>query len=444
MITTQHQAKSLDAFAQFGLPDDHSPAWLKSKREAALTHFQEIGLPTSRSEEWRFTNINPIRQRQFQIPTLPVDPTPSDIQRFAIEGLKGPRLVFANGRYCPALSDLADVAGDIHIGSLAAAYRSHGHLLEEYLGKQADIRDEPFTALNTALATDGTFIHVRRGCELEHPIHLLYVTTANREPVLTNPRNLVITEAGSSVTVVEDYVTLANDVYLTNAVTEIVVGQGARASHYLLERESERAYRIASLHVRQLRDSRFVSHSILLGGAIVRNHICPVLDGEGCDSLLNGLYVLGGEQVADNHMRVVHAAAHGDSRQIFKGIMKDRSHGVFRGRIVVRPGAQKTDAKQSNQNLLLSNDATANTDPQLEIYADDVKCTHGATIGQIDKDQVFYLRSRGITEKMARAMIVYAFASDSIERMELEPIRRYLRSAVLSHLPEEAVLAQSL
>jgi Fe-S cluster assembly protein SufD len=294
------------------------------------------------------------------------------------------------------------------------------------------------------MAEDGVMLHVPRGVAVNKPIHLLNFTMAAEAPLLISPRNLIVVEESASATVVEDYVSPDEKVYLNNAVTEIVVRDNADVTHYLLDRESDLAFNISSLHVHQGRDSRFTSHSMMFGGRIVRNNVHPVLDGDSCYSLLNGLYVIEGEQIADSHMRVEHRALEGDSRQYYKGIMHDQARGVFRGRIVVHPGAQKTDAKQSNQNLLLSERATANTDPQLEIYADDVKCTHGATIGQIDEDQIFYLMARGIPRETARSMIIVAFAGESLGRIEHEPILRLMQSMLLDRLPEANVLNQSL
>lgn len=420
------------------------PSWFGPTREAAMTRFKELGLPASNHDDWRFTNIAPIRDTDFVAANGHAAVTAGDVEAVNIPGLEGTRLVFVNGRFNAGLSKTEALPAGVKVLSLAEAFDTERALLEEHLGKLAPFDEQAFTALNTALAEDGVVVVVPRGGAVGQPIHVLNITAAIDRPILTNPRNLIIAGEGAAVTVVEDYVSLRGDTYLTNAVTEIFVGDNAEVTHYLLERESRSAFNVSSLHIRQGRDSRFSSHSVLLGGAIVRNNINPVLDGDHCDSLLNGLYVIGGTQTVDNHMRVVHAKTHGDSRQFYKGIMNDQARGVFRGRIVVRPDAQKTDAKQSNQNLLLSPNATANADPQLEIFADDVKCTHGATIGQINEDQVFYLRSRGIPMETARAIIIYAFASESLERMPLEPIRRFLQSELLQRLPAGKVLESSM
>ncbi len=422
-----------------------APQWFYAMRHAAAQRYNQLGLPTSRHEDWRFTNIASIRETAFELPTS-VDSglvAAKQVESVGILGLDGPRLVFVNGRFDSNLSSLGTMPKGVEVLSLAQAFTSRQALLEKHLGTLAGVQDQAFTALNTALADDGVVVFVSKGCSAVQPIYILNITVADK-PLMTNSRNLIVVEANAAATVIEDYASPREDVYLTNAVTEVVVGDNADVTHYLIERESHKAFNVSSLYVRQGRDSRFTSHSILFGGAIVRNNIYPVLDGQGCDSLLNGLYVIGGDQIADSHMRVEHTKPHCDSRQFYKGIMTDRASGVFRGRIVVRQDAQKTDAKQSNENLLLSDDASANTDPQLEIYADDVKCTHGATIGQIDEDQVFFLRSRGIPKQTAQALIVYAFASESLERMEVEPVRGFLRSQLLDRLPAGAVLKRLL
>ena len=437
-MTTPTRAAPLAEWRE--LPQDSAPSWLRELRRKALARFNELGLPSVRHENWRFTNIAPLRQTAFRPADDSAQVTRDELSCCGVPGLETLQAVFVNGRFVPELSDLAALPASVRVLGLAQALANEPSRLREHLGRIADIENHAFTALNTAMATDGLVLIVPRGVVVEAPIHLLHLTAsagagAIDEPLAVHPRNLIIAEAGSSVTVIEDYAAINDEPYLTNAVTEFFVGDNADCVHYLLEREGKRAYNVSTLHVRQGRDSRFTSHSALLGGAIVRNNVYATLAGEGCWSLLNGLYVIGGEQVVDNHMKVDHAAPRGQSRQVYRGIMHDRSHGVFRGRIVVQPDAQQTDAKQKNQNLLLSPDATANTDPQLEIYADDVKCTHGATVGQIDERQVFYLRTRGIDEETARGMIIYAFAAESLGRMKLEPVRALLLEALSKRLP---------
>jgi Fe-S cluster assembly protein SufD len=308
--------------------------------------------------------------------------------------------------------------------------------LEPHLARYADFHRDAFLALNTAFMQDGAFISIPRGVVLEEPIHLLYVSTELAVPTMTHPRNLIVSGEDSQASILEDYVSLGGGVAFSNAVTELVVGQNSVVSHYLIERENTQSFNVSTLRVEQGRSSNVTSHSVLLGGALVRNNIHPVLAGEGCECVINGLFVPRGRQHMDNYMQVEHASPHGSSRQFYKGILDGQSRGVFHGRIIVHKDAQKTDAKQTNMNLLLSEDAQIDTKPQLEIYADDVKCTHGATIGQIDEEAIFYLRSRGIALASAKALLLFAFAGESLQRMKIEPLRKYLEGLVTEWLPQ--------
>jgi Fe-S cluster assembly protein SufD len=277
---------------------------------------------------------------------------------------------------------------------------------------------------------DGAFVCIPKGAVIEEPIYILFVSSGTSSPTITHPRNLVILEDNSQATIIEDYISLADDVYFSNSVTEVVAGQNSVLNHYMIERESKRAFNVSTIRFQQSRSSSVTLHSALLGGALVRNNVHPVMVGEGSQCVINGLFMPTGRQHMDNYMRVEHASPHCDSRQLYKGILDGRSHGVFHGRIIVHKNAQKTDAKQTNKNLLLSDEAQIDTKPQLEIYADDVKCTHGATIGQLDQNAIFYLRSRGVDEETSRALLLLAFASESLERMRAEPIRRGLEELV--------------
>jgi Fe-S cluster assembly protein SufD len=291
---------------------------------------------------------------------------------------------------------------------------------------------------------DGALIYIPKGTVVGEPIHLLYVSTETDAPIITHPRNLIVAGEESQAAIVEHYVSTTDGVYFSNAVTEVVVGDGGVLSHYLIELESKDAFNVSTLRVEQGRSSSVTSHSALIGGALVRNNVHPVMAGEGGDCLISGLFMAKGRQHIDNYMRVEHVGPHCGSRQFYNGIMDGRSRGVFHGRIVVHKGAQKTDAKQTNRNLLLSEEAQIDTKPQLEIYADDVKCTHGATIGQIDENAIFYLRSRGISEEASRAILLFAFANESLERMKVEPIRRYLGALVAEWMPHGEMVEVSV
>ena len=423
MITeTDHLAVSLSALPAAVPPPDAAPEWFVALRDAAARRFAETGLPGPRDEDWRATRLRRLEKTKFHPAAATHDLTGADpLAPFAYDGLEGPRLVFVNGRYSAGLSHIEDLPAGVTVETFSRAFATHEALLRSHLARHAPSA-APFTALNTALLQDGVFVHVAAGVSCDAPIRVLSVTVTD-EPIVTCPRNLIVVEAGASVTVIEDYEAVGDPVYLTNAVTEIVVGEKADVHHYMIELESREAFNVSTLVVRQETGSRFSSHSALFGGGLVRNNVNPVLAGEHCHSLLNGLYVAAGSQHHDNHMRVEHNVPNCDSRQYYKGVLLDESRGVFSGRIIVAKDAQKTDAIQSNENLLLSTSAQASTQPQLEIYADDVRCTHGATIGEIDEEAVFYLKSRGISADQAKNLMVHAFAGESLERMELAPVR---------------------
>jgi Fe-S cluster assembly protein SufD len=411
--------------------------WFTPIRKAAILRFSELGFPTVRDEDWRFTSVAVIAQTDFQI--APDDRTRVSLDMltpFTVPGMPCTRLVFVNGRFAPALSSVREMPKGVTVTSLGQAMGGDRASLEAHLARYADFHQDAFSALNTAFMEDGAFISIPRGVVLEEPIHLLYLSTEAALPTVTYPRNLIVMGEDTQASILEDYVSLGDGVALSNAVTELVVGQNSVVSHYLIERENTQSFNVSTLRVEQGRSSNVTSHSVLLGGALVRNNIHPVLAGEGCECVINGLFVPTGRQHMDNYMKVEHASPHGSSRQFYKGILDGQSRGVFHGRIIVHKDAQKTDAKQTNMNLLLSEDAQIDTKPQLEIYADDVKCTHGATIGQIDEEAVFYLRSRGIAEAPAKALLLFAFAQESLQRMKIEPLRKYLEGLVTQWLPQ--------
>ena len=303
---------------------------------------------------------------------------------------------------------------------------------EPHLGRYLNTERDAFAALNTAFAADGAFIHVKKSVVVDQTIHLLFVSTASDVPTMTHPRNLIVAEEQAQVAVVEDYVSLGSAIAFCNTATELVAGESAVVSHYMIEREDTQAFNISTLRIQQGRSANVATHSVLLGGGLVRNNVHPVLAGEGAECLINGLFIGSGRQHLDNYMLVEHASPHCESRQFYNGILDGQSHGVFHGRIIVHKDAQKTDAKQTNRNLLLSDDAQIDTKPQLEIYADDVKCTHGATIGQIDETALFYLRSRGIDERSARKLLLLAFANECLDRMKEDGVRS---SSAKTHQP---------
>jgi Fe-S cluster assembly protein SufD len=405
--------------------------WMESLREEGLRKFTELGFPTPENEDWRFTNVAPIARTTFTIEKNGhKQVAPELLNRFIFPKLKTIRLVFIDGTYSPGLSDLSDMPEGVKVQSLASALDSEEELVKKYLSKYADFSEEAFTALNTAFMQDGGFVYIPHGTRLKEPVHLLYITGKSDRATITNPRNLIVVEDNCEAEVVEHYVSLDEGVYFSNVVTELVVGENSSVGHYMIECESMKAFNVSTLRVEQGRSSNIRSHSVLLGGALVRNNVHPVIAGEGCDSLINGLFMSTGRQHMDNYMKVEHASPHCDSRQFYNGVLDGRSRGVFHGRIIVHKDAQKTDAKQTNRNLLLSDNAQIDTKPQLEIYADDVKCTHGATIGQMDENAIFYLRSRGIDEDTAREILLGAFTSGTLESIQVEEIRNYCEMLV--------------
>lgn len=431
----------LEKFRHFE-SETSQPKWLLPIRKAGLARFGEIGLPTPKHEDWRFTNTAAIAKLPFNPASGSNDSVTADqLKGFAFAEQTGSRLVFVNGRFAPKLSSVQDLPAGAKVGSLAAALLSDAAFLERHLGRYAQSAENGFAALNQAFFLDGGFVHVPAGQTIDAPIQFVYVATANRGHATFHPRNLVIAEANSSVTVLESYVSLGGAGYFTNAVTELFVGDNARLEFVKFQDEAADAFHIAGFHGEFGRASNVNVHSFALGAKLSRNNIRTKLAGEGLECVLNGLYLTRNEQLADHHMIVEHAQPHCASHEYFNGILDDKSRGVFHGRILVREIAQKTDAKQTNKNLLLSDDAGANTKPQLEIYADDVKCTHGATIGQLNQESIFYLRSRGIGPDTARRMLIHAFAGEITERIRHEPAREELDKLVWDRLEANHHLA---
>jgi len=412
--------------------------WLHELRRKAISRFAELGFPTAKLEEWKFTNVGPLARTSFHSAEFRADGMSAErladlpLAQAAFSECCS-RIVFVNGHYNPQLSS-ADLPEGVTAGSLAAAIKRDKPHVQEHLARHADFQNQAFVALNTAFLEDGAFIEIPRDLILETPIHLLFVSTAD-EPIASHPRSLIIAGEGSQSAIIEDYVTLGDGVYFNNAVSEIVAGPNAVVDHYKLQAESDNAFHIATIQVHQHQSSSFNSHSVSLGGGLVRNDVNVVLDGEGAECSLNGLYVTSKNQHVDNHTVIDHAKPHCNSRELYKGILDDKSSAVFNGSIVVRKDAQKTDARQSNKNLLLSEEATINSKPQLEINADDVKCAHGTTIGHLDEDAIYYLRSRGIGVEEARSVLTYGFANDVLNRMKIDAVRVRLECALLAQMP---------
>jgi len=425
----------LEDFESFTRTGGSRAGWLHELRQAGLERFRQRGFPSSREEDWRFNNLSAITGTDFRLAPADVSGVrPEDLRQylFAIPGVS--TLVFVNGRYAPGLSTPATARSGVTVRNLAGAIASHGDLLSDHLGKYASLEEGGFTALNTAFIKDGLLVHVAAGVDAGALVHAVFVTDHRAQGGATHPRNLIVVERGARAAVIESYVGLSTGSYLTNALTEAVVEVGAYLEHSKIQRESEQAFHVGTTHLHQDQDSRSRSFSISFGGAIARNNLDMRLDGPGVESQLLGVYMGRDRQEVDNHTSILHAHPNCSTREIYKGILDGRSHGIFNGKIYVTPEAQKTDAKQTNRALLLSDTARIDTKPQLEIFADDVKCTHGATVGSLDSLAAFYLKSRGIGSARARKILTYAFAAEVLEEIPHESVRRQLEAVVMSRL----------
>ncbi|HEV2750757.1 MAG TPA: Fe-S cluster assembly protein SufD [Gemmatimonadales bacterium] len=416
-----------------------APAWLKEIRQNAIARFVELGFPTTKQEEWRFTSVAPIAETPFALAhgSHTALPAPADVDRLSL-GV-GPRVVLVDGRYQAQLSTVTSLPPGARAGSLAAALGGGpgADLVREHLARHARWQESTFTALNTAFVADGALVHVAAGVSLDRPIEVVHLSTgraATDGPLVSHPRTLIVLDAGARATIVESYAALSGGVYWTNAVTEAVVGRDARLELFRVQREGSKGIQIATTHSRQERDSYLALHLVTLGAALARHDVSTVLDGPGAELILNGLYLLSGAQHADHHTVIDHAQPQCASHEFFNGVLAERAHGIFNGRIIVRPGAQRTDSKQTNNNLLLSTEARADSQPQLEIYADDVKCTHGSTVGPIDETQLYYLRSRGLSLEAARGVLTYGFGAEILGRMRHPDVRARLDRLVRERL----------
>ena len=407
------------------------PAGVQSMRRAAFDRFATLGFPTTKNEDWHFTSVAPIAEQEFTLLTAKTgDVKRADVERFTFGATDWYTMVFVNGRFAPELSALPKLPAGVIVRDLASAWQTSPESADR-IGRTASYDNAAFTALNTAFMYDGAVIEIAKDTEVRRPIHLLYVTDATAAKTMMHPRNLVLVGRNARATVIESYVSTSDAMYLVNAVTEVSVGEGATLRHYKMQREGRRAFHVGTIEAHQARDSHYVSFSFATGAELSRTNIYTTLDGEGCGATLNGLYMLDGEQTCDHQTQIIHAQPNCFSRELYKGVLDDRSHGVFNGKVYVHPIAQKTDGKQTNNTLLLSDTAHIDTKPQLEIFADDVKCTHGATVGQIDQMALFYLKSRGIDRALARRLLTYAFAADVLETIEVEAVREGLEKMTL-------------
>jgi Fe-S cluster assembly protein SufD len=417
-----------------GTKSPSQPQWLSNAREGSLASFERLGFPTTRLEQWRFTSVASLLEKAFALGANG-RPTSSLTGMAGMAPLAGGATVAVcvNGHFAPQLSALHGLPKGLQVMSLEAALSSNPAQVEPYLARLGTPDTQAFTALNTAFLRDGIFISIAPHAVLDTPIEVVFASVSEGTPTVSHPRLLILAGESSQCQIVERYV--GSGTTFSNAVTEVWLGANAVVDHYKVQEEPAEAFHIASMYLHGARSSNFSSHSVTFGGGLVRNDVVAVLDGEGIDCTLNGLYVGRGQQLIDNHTTIDHAQPHCGSHEVYKGILGDQSRAVFNGKIIVRPDAQKTDAKQTNKALLLSDDAQINTKPELEIFANDVKCTHGAAIGQLDDDAVFYLRSRGLGYDEARALLIHAFAGDILNRIKIVPLREHLEAALTARLP---------
>jgi Fe-S cluster assembly protein SufD len=405
------------------------PEWLVRFRAEGIESFETLGFPTMKDEDWHFTSVAPIADRVFH-PASPVSISRESMSELGLPALGGQSLVFVNGFFSAELSspESERVIAGVTIQNLAAALRDEPGVRNE-IGLAATSTSSAFTALNTAFFRDGALIRIGANATAG-PIHLIFVAAGN-DGMVTHPRNIIVAGNHSQATIVESYVAADGSSYFTNAVTEVILGDGARVSHYKLQSEGTSAFHVGTIQARQPRNSYYESFSFATGADLSRTNVYTVLEGDAAECVLNGLYLADGTQHMDHQTYVEHVAPNCPSHELYKGILDGRSHGVFNGKVYVHPEAQKTDGKQSNNNLLLSDHARVDTKPQLEIFADDVKCTHGATVGRLDETALFYLRSRGLSNTVARKLLTYAFAADVLERLSLAPLKDALEARVL-------------
>jgi Fe-S cluster assembly protein SufD len=449
---------SIEAYREDFESQPAGPDWLQTLRKQGMTRFQALGFPTTKNEDWHFTSVAPIAERTFRLASresataasgvtdrressrrrddgaTSLGVTRADLDKFNFGENGWHTIVFVNGAFSEDLSSKAGLGNGVRVSSLADAIKARPSGIERHLGKIAKFEQHTFTALNTAFIEDGAFIEFAVDALVEQPIHLVFVSDGEGA---SHPRNLIVAGRHSRATVIESYVSLRDSGYFTNAVTEISVGEGAHVDHYKMQRESESAFHVGTVQISQARDSQLHSFSFAVGGSLARTNIYTSLDGDAATCTLNGLYLTDGTQHIDNQTSIEHIAPNCPSHEVYKGVLDGRSHGVFNGKVYVHPEAQKTDGKQSNNNLLLSPGARVDTKPQLEIFADDVKCTHGATVGRLDEQAMFYLNSRGIGPETARILLTYAFAADVLETIELEPLKVQLEKMVLARFADE-------
>ncbi len=440
-MTADNTMQYVDDFER--LQDRLNSGWLAEQRRSALHQFTQNGFPSTRHENWKYTDVRGIARNTYSaLPAEQVTIDEARLQSLRFGELDCIELVFINGVFSNELSNVDNLPKDIIVCDLATAIEQHGDLLAEHISHYVDDKVSAFTAMNTAFVQHGTFIFLPAKAVVERPINMLYLSGKQAKPFASHLRNLVVMEENTEATLIESYIGLDDSDYFTNTVTEVALNNGARLQHYKLQQESLNSHHIGNLNVQQQRDSYLESHSVSLGGGLVRNDIHSRLAADGAEIVMNGLYMTHNKQHVDNHTRVDHLKPRTLSTENYRGVMNDRSRAVFNGKVVVHQDAQKIEAHQNNANLLLSDDAEIDTKPELEIYADDVKCSHGATVGQLDKDMLFYLQSRAIDKETAKSLLTFAFAEEVISKIKLQPIRNRLEYLVVGQLPDAELIRE--
>ena len=429
-VSTDRYASFHEAYDQ--IRGREAPLWLHRIRSDAMKRFRELGMPVARElsfplkEDWVYTDLRKIADTSYYAEPVEAEMDETALAPYEFGQNGWHRLVFVNGIYSSVLSRVKDLPCGVVVSSLANALVEHPDLVHPHLARYADYERTGLTALNSALLEDGLFVYAPRGGILETPVHVHYVTTGHEMPLAAQPRTLIVGGDGANLRVVESYSGLTDQAYLTNAVTEIAVGRDGHVEHYRINREGAGAAHLSTTQLHLEGNGRISTFNMSMGGALTRNDTNARLAGEHAVVRMNGLYLAAGDQHVDNHTAIDHAVPNCDSYEVYKGILEGRSRGVFNGKVFVHQDAQETDAKQLNKNLMLSPDAMIHTKPQLEIYADQVKCTHGATVGQLDEDQIFYLRTRGLSHDSACNLLTYGFAADLIRRLGIDAVRSSL------------------
>lgn len=401
----------------------------------AKRYFKLLGFPNRKLEDWRFTNVNPIIANNYnQGFDVKSQLSENGLKKFLIPGLKGNIIIFINGKYSEKHSDIITAKDKAVITTIREAQKNSREIIEKYFAKYADYKNDGFTALNTAYLNDGVFIHIKKNAEVKEPIIVMNITDSTQYEVMYNPRILCVAEESSTASIIELYESEGNNFSFSNAVTEIYANNNSDIHYYKIQNDGDKSYHVGTTQVWQERDSRFNSLTVTWGGSVTRNNLNACLKNEGAETIMKGLFLASGNQQIDNHTFADHASPNCHSNELYKGIMDDESNGVFNGKIMVRKDAQKTNAYQMNKNIILSKKALVNSKPQLEIFADDVKCSHGATTGQLDNEQLFYLKARGIGEKEGKKLLLYAFANEIIEDVNIKELSGYLENKLSEKL----------